>query len=46
MCYRCGIKYDCFGQNEEERFKQMCICIKNVLEANDENYPTKLGERR
>lgn len=47
MCSRCGIRFRCFEQVEEtKRIEQMCICIWNVLEPNDENYPTKFGKRR
>jgi hypothetical protein len=42
MCSRCGkpIRSVCFEQPEDDRYEQLCICIKNILEPNDAKYPT------
>jgi hypothetical protein len=44
MCRRCNhlLRMECEAQTWEERYGQMCICIDQVLEPNDENYPVML----
>lgn len=48
MCSRCriSVKTECFERDEETRMRQMCICIKEILEPNDQYYPTKFGRRQ
>ena len=44
MCTRCGnkLRSKCYFQRGDSHLNQMCICIKKVLEPNDEKYPTGL----
>jgi hypothetical protein len=47
MCSRCSkdVKKECIAQTEPERFESMLICLKNVMEPNDEKYPVKVPKR-
>lgn len=44
MCRRCNhlTRMKCEAQTWEERYDQFCICIQQVMEPNDEAYPTRL----
>ena len=47
MCSRCGtftrIACKAPGRSESQRLDQMCICIHQVLEPVDGNFPTGIG---
>lgn len=44
MCRGCNhmTRMKCEAQTWEERYDQFCICILQVMEPNDEAYPTRL----